>query len=207
MAPERLTGADFEKLICEQAEIYEKRGLACFGRYGVQASMRPKEGEIGIYEPMMIQSLPDFEGVGRGGLHIIFDAKVCSQASFPWAKYRSETRGARARQLKHMLRRARFGTKCFFLIHWNERQLAKKTVPAVTYLFPVQAGVLYWDRVESLEIRSLTQEDCFDWGTQVTWRASGRGKKLRPEFLSAMYYYHNYQSSPDEHASEMGLLE
>lgn len=189
MIPKNLTGKEFEKLIVEQSVIYEQTGVACIGRYGVQASVAPprnKPSGIGApatFETIMIQSLPDFEGSMMGGSHVIFDAKVCSQASFAWAKYRSETRGARARQLKHMIRRSRFGASCFFLIHWNERVLKNKVVPAAAYAFPVDYRMEYWDKVESMEVKSLTIEDCESMGRLVVWGKKSGGTKFRPMFL------------------------
>ncbi len=117
------------------------------------------------------------------GSHIIFDAKVCSQASFPWDKYRSITRGARARQLKHMLKRSRFGARCFFLFHWNERLLKTKSVSARTFVVPVRHDDDYWTKVEMAEIKSLTRDDCFSIGVEIPWEATDRGFKLRPNFL------------------------
>jgi penicillin-binding protein-related factor A (putative recombinase) len=180
---DRLTGSDFEKLIVEQNSIYEREKIACVGRYGVQSSMAPVQGQPGKFEPIQMQSLPDFEGSLADGKHIIFDAKVCSQASFPWAKYRSETRGARARQLKHMLRRSMFGAKCFFLMHWNSRELSKKVIPAATFIIPVHHRMEYWSLVESMEVRSLTLGDCEEHGLQVHWTTSVRGSKHRPDYL------------------------
>jgi penicillin-binding protein-related factor A (putative recombinase) len=183
--PSQLTGKEFEKLVVEQAAIYEEKGIACIGRYGVQANMAPKKIPDGgrQFETVMIQSLPDFEGIRMGGSHITFDAKVCSAASFAWAKYRSETRGARSRQLRHMLKRSRFGADCYFLIHWNERVLKAKTIPAATYAFPVDYRMEYWDKVESMEVKSLTQEDCQSLGRLVEWNKTDRGTKFRPLFL------------------------
>lgn len=187
MSQARLTGAEFEKLVVEQNAIYEKEGAACFGRYGVQSSMAPSKTAPGKFETIQMQSLPDFEGSTKAGYHMIFDAKVCSAASFAWAKYRSETRGARARQLKHMLRRSRFGATCFFLIHWNERALQKSVIPARTFIMPVNHMSEYWDKVESLEVKSLTPSDCEEHGHEVQWVFSGsRGTKLRPDYLKTV---------------------
>lgn len=180
---DRLTGSDFEKLVVEQNAIYERERIACIGRYGVQSAMAPVQGQPGRFESIQMQSLPDFEGSFWDGKHIIFDTKVCSQASFPWAKYRTETRGARSRQLKHMLRRSMFGARCFFLMHWNARELSKKVIPAATYILPVHHRMEYWSQVESLEVRSLTLSDCEEHGLPVRWTTNGRGTKERPDYL------------------------
>lgn len=195
MVPSKLIGVEFEKLILEQCDWYEERKVAAVGRYGVQATVRPASTSQTGFETQLMQSLPDFEGMylcldseneaaGRCFNHMIFDAKVCSAASFPWNKYRAETRGPRSRQLRHMLKRSRFGTKCFFLIHWNKRQLSKKTIPAQTFIFPVDYRDDYWDKVEGLEIKSLTLADCEERGREVEWVLnSNRSWKYRPDFL------------------------
>ncbi|AMV35737.1 hypothetical protein VN12_26830 [Pirellula sp. SH-Sr6A] len=195
MVPSKLTSKEFEQLVLDQSAWYEEIKFAVIGRYGVQATVRPSHTTPGAMETQLIQSLPDFEGMYRclegesKGLphtfrHVIFDAKVCSSASFPWNKYRAETRGPRARQLKHMLRRSRFGATCFFLFHWNERSLAKRTVPARTFIFPVSDQDDYWDRVESLEVKSLTLSDCEEKGVEVDWVLNSKqSRKYRPDFL------------------------
>lgn len=179
----------------DQSAWYEEIKFAVIGRYGVQATVRPSHTTPGAMETQLMQSLPDFEGMCRchdaereGAMnafnHVIFDAKVCSAASFPWNKYRSETRGPRSRQLKHMLRRSRFGARCFFLFHWNERSLAKRIIPARTFVFPVSYLDDYWDRVESLEVKSLSLSDCEEKGVEVEWVLNNKqSRKYRPDFL------------------------
>lgn len=185
MTPAHLSGAEFEKLVVEQIAVYEKMQAAAIGRYGVQSSQRPSTTRPGEWETIMIQSLPDFEGTTADGYHVIFDAKSVTAASFPWNKYRSETRGPRSRQLRHMLKRARFGASCFFLFHWNQRELVKRTVPAETIILPVRHDDEYWHKVESLEVKSLTLEDCRENGVTVPWTVADGGRKFRPDFLSA----------------------
>ena len=179
MIPKSLKGSEFETLIVEQNAIYEDAGIACIGRYGVQAA-RMKD------EWIIQSSLPDFEGPLAEGLHITFDAKVCSQASFSWSPYRSMTRGAKSRQLKHMIRRSRFKAKCFFLFHWNERVMKTKTVPAATFVLPVLHNFDYWDKVESGEIGSINIDDCNRIGIEVEWTKRDRGTKYRPDYLTSL---------------------
>lgn len=137
-------------------------------------------------EWVIMPSLPDFEGVLHTGNQIIFDCKVCSQASFPFDKYRSETRGARSRQLRHMLKRSRFGAKCYFLMHWNERNLVKKTIPATTVMVPVMHDFDFWHHVESGEIKSMNRDDSLTIGVEVHWIANDGRRKLRPDFLGVV---------------------
>lgn len=179
MTPKSIKGSELEVLIAEQNAIYEDAGMACIGRYGVQAA-RMKE------EWIIQSSLPDFEGPLAGGHHIVFDSKVCSQASFSWAPYRSATRGAKARQLKHMIRRSRFKAKCFFLFHWNERVMKTKTIPAATFVLPVIHDFDYWDRVESGEVGSINIDDCNRLGIEVEWTKRDRGTKYRPDYLTSL---------------------
>jgi penicillin-binding protein-related factor A (putative recombinase) len=182
---QHLTGAEFEALIVEQNQAYEKERIACIGRYGVIAN-HIMNRETGKMEIIPLASLPDFEGVVKGGQHIVFDAKVCSAASFSWARYRSETRGARARQLKHMLRRSRFGAMCGFLMHWNGRSLKTKTVDAKTYFIPVHAEQEYWSQVDCGQVKSLTLDGCDIIGKVVEWTVRGASRKPRPDFLDTI---------------------
>ena len=175
-----MTGAKFESLIVERNREYEKLGVACIGRYGVQAARTKNEWVI-------LQSLPDFEGSLSTGRQVIFDAKVCGQASFPLDKYRSETGGSRSRQLRHMLKRSRFGAACFFLIHWSQRVLKRGIIQAITYRFPVHLDHPFWLAFNAGETKSLNREDCENYGTEIHWNClSARGKKPRPDFLQGL---------------------
>lgn len=184
-----MTGKELEKLIVEINGIYREMGIASVGRYGVQASIMAGD-RPGEMKTVVMQSLPDFEGdcvlnpLFRQ--HLIFDAKVCGQASFVLSKYRTETKGSRSRQLRHMLDRSRFGADCFFLIHWTERQLKTKHEPAITYRFPVLEND-FWTQFERGEIKVLTRADCAEYGTEVHWRTAGdRGTKPRPDYLDVL---------------------
>jgi len=174
-----MKGSAFEKLIVERNAEYKSQKLACIGRYGVQAA-RMKDDWI------IMSSLPDFEGTLQGGRQIIFDAKVCSQASMPLDQYRWETRAARARQLRHMYERSAFGAVCFFLIHWPARQLKTKSEPAITFRFPVSVYSAFWLSFEAGEVRTLSRNDCENHGVVVSWNAFGRGTKPRPDFLESI---------------------
>lgn len=181
--PIKLTGSDLEKLVVEQCAKYEAARLASIGRYGVQSVNTGKE-------VIVLQSLPDFEGdIAPNGRHVIFDCKACSQASFDWSKYRAETKGARARQLKHMRKRSRYGALCFFLIHWNERALKAKTIPAQTYALRVDDADEYWDQVDGGFTKSLTLADCERMGVWVPWVVPERCRKPLPDFLNAVRWW------------------
>lgn len=186
MTPSTLTGRDFEAVVVEQNDIYERNLQASIGRYGVQATFS-KSPITGKLENIIHRSLPDFEGTMLRGTHIIFDCKVCSAASFSWTDYRATTKGSKARQLNHMIRRSRFGAFTFFLMHWNERVLQKKVVPAETWIFPVNAEDDYWHRVQFGEVKSMNLEDCRGRGSRVHWVLNGaRGSKYRPDYLDTV---------------------
>ena len=177
MIPKALTGSDFEEHTFTALARLEKLEIGTFGRYGVQAVRTKSEWQI-------MQSLPDIEGIIAGRQHI-FDCKVCTASSFSWAKYRDETGGSKARQLRHMRKRSRFGAVCGFLMHWNERVLVTKTEPAITFWFPVQHDSPYWGHVDSGEIKSLTREECRSMGVEIPWQIHGQDRthKLALEWL------------------------
>lgn len=176
---ESLTGSELEKLVVERGLEYRKAKQAHISRCGVQAVRTKDEWQV-------IPSLPDFEGVDWVGHQFIFDCKVCSQASFDLSKYRSDVKGARSRQLKHMLERAEFGVRCCFLLHWNERAGKTFRLPAETFAFPISGRMEFWQAFERGEVRSITREDCAELGIRVEWSTLGAGRKPRPGFLAAI---------------------
>lgn len=173
-------GKSFESVCLEVSRIVEANGQATFGRYGVQASMID-----GQWSP--VASLPDCEGITAiDARQFVFDAKVCSAASFPLAKY-TERRSNQKRQLDHMLKRADFGATCFFLIHFNARHLKTKSEPTETFAFPVYLEHHLWQSFERREIMSISRSDCADYGVRVDWIChSDRGTKLRPDIIGAV---------------------
>lgn len=175
----RLTGTEFEKLVVERCLEYRRDRLAHISRCGVQA-VRTKDGW------QVIPSLPDFEGVDSSGRQFIFDCKVCSQPSFDLSKYRSEIKGARSRQLRHMLERAAFSCQCFFLLHWNARNGKTFSLPAETFVFPVSFSSEFWQSFERGETRSITRDDCVACGSRCEWNTRAAGRKPRPDFLAAV---------------------
>lgn len=176
---DNLTGKEFENLIIEQSAAYRKRGIADIERCGVQA-VRMKDGWN------IIKSKPDFEGVFHGGNQFIFDAKVCSQASFDLGKYREVgmAHGARSRQLRYMLKRSQFGATCFFLIHWNKREMKRSKRDAATFVFFVSHDIPFWEEFLKGNVKAIRYEDCMFGGVEIPWTPSFRGTKYRPNFLS-----------------------
>ncbi|MBL8815230.1 MAG: Holliday junction resolvase RecU [Planctomyces sp.] len=176
---DQLKGKDLERLVVELSSEYKRRKLAHITRCGVQAVRMKEDWQV-------IQSLPDFEGLLRDGRQLIFDCKVCSQASFDLTKYRSETKGARARQLRHLLDRSEFGAICFFLLHWNQRTGKTFTQEAATFVFPVIEGSDFWESFRSGETRNINRKDCETYGDRVRWQSSERGRKERPDFVATI---------------------
>ncbi len=131
---ESLTGSELEKLVVERGLEYRKAKQAHISRCGVQAVRTKDEWH--------------FEGVDWVGHQFIFDCKVCSQASFDLSKYRSDVKGARSRQLKHMLERAEFGVRCCFLLHWNERAGKTFKLLSETFAFPISGRMEFWQAFE-----------------------------------------------------------
>ena len=178
--PPSLTGSEFQSQLAELSEVYTKKLLATWSTSGVQATRTANEW-------LVIPSKPDFEGVIANGPPLKFDTKVCSAASFAWAPYRRETGGSKARQLKYMLHRSKFGEICFFLIHWNARELKKVKQPAETHIIPVVASDDYWEKVDAAEIRTLSREDGRARGVVVEWAPFPI--KPRPILLPAIFKF------------------
>lgn len=175
MIPTKLTGKGFEKLISKEAARLLKQDVADIGKYGVQCT------HLGD-KVIPMASLPDFEGVVRCiDKQVIFDAKVCSQSSFSLNPY-TENKN-KAKQIKHMLKRSRFGCRCGLLMHWNERVLKTRTDHPITYWFPVEAG-FFWRTFASGEKKSITREDCSMYGFQVYWHKPGRTKTAVPDIYN-----------------------
>lgn len=209
----RSAGKDFEAVCIYRMECEEERGLATMSRYGVQASYTYAGNRGGstdlnliantsgvaigtvkqlfsyfgngeqsngmVWQPM--QSLPDFEGVLMGGQQFCFDAKVCSQASFPLAESTMKER-----QLKHLKKRARFGAVCFFLIHFNARQLTTKNTIARTIAFPVKPDHPFWEMYERGEVKRINEQDAELYGIRVEWNVAAGKRKLSPDIFTAI---------------------
>lgn len=173
------SGKNFEKILMERMNDEEDACLATMGRYGVQAS-HTANGLIAM------RSLPDFEGVISGGHQFIFDAKVASGPSFDLGPYRDSTKGAKARQLRHMLLRSGFGVICGFVIHWNSRPHMKVPEDAKTYWVLIDGKMRFWQSFLRGEQKSISRSDCDDIGYRVSWTLRKGQRKPRPDLLSAI---------------------
>jgi len=177
---EQLKGKDFEALIKQRCDQLRLAGLASIGRYGVQAARRKDDWVI-------LRSLPDFEGVSRDGRQVVFDAKVCSAASFCLTEYMPKTNGAKSRQLSHMLERSRYNSRCFFLIHWNPRELQSRHDAPKTYAFPIKYGHPFWDSFDSGEVKAIRRLDCETYAQEIGWTLlNATDRKYRPDLMSAI---------------------
>jgi penicillin-binding protein-related factor A (putative recombinase) len=169
----QFTGEQFQDLIMPRIAQMKRDREAAIDRPGVHATVIQRY-EDGTSLARIIPSLPDFQGVyGRPQRETIFDVKVCGTASFPLNKYRIEERKARSRQLKHMYERASFGSVCFFLIHWNARELKKKTEPAVTYAFPIQPDHPFWVASDVGSEKSIKRSHCEAIAKSTAWKCHG----------------------------------
>jgi penicillin-binding protein-related factor A (putative recombinase) len=177
----QVTGKEFEELIIYRARMDEASGLYVMGRYGVMATFR--DGE---WHP--ITSLPDFEGIQPGGHQFIFDAKVCSQASYDLSHTASKSF---THQYKALRRRDKFGALCFLLIHFNERVLKTKVELGLTILFPITDNE-FWNAYDRSEQKSLSRNEAIMYGIKVSWNtATARSKRLTPDLLAAIKEYQN----------------
>lgn len=206
-----LKGKELEELCIYRMQCEETAGLATMSRYGVQGNYTyaghnrtpnyadvaltvgvdtekvknifqyfgPEKQNQMVWQPM--QSLPDFEGILMGGIQFCFDAKVCSQASFALAESTMKER-----QLKHLKKRARFGAVCFFLIHFNARQLATKSTIARTIAFPVRPDYPFWEMHERGEVKRISEQDAELYGIRVEWNVAAGKRKASPDLITAI---------------------
>lgn len=178
---EKLTGKALEGVIMLDRDYWDRQATAPYtlGRYGVQGAMFGDE-----FRPM--RSLPDFEGVYADGRQFIFDGKVCSGASFRLDKFDPDRPSTTQRQLSHMLKRSRFSVVCFFLVHFNFRELRTKTDPPATIAIPVGANVPVWRGYLRGEVRGISRAQAADYGIEIPWWAPPRAKKPRVNLSVAL---------------------
>jgi len=178
----RLKAKEFEEHCLERMRFEEGRGRGTMSRYGVMAWIEVQSTGV-TWNPQ--KSLPDFEGVLPPlGRQFICDCKVCSKSHVKLADdHVSEL------QVRHMLRRSRFGVVCFLLIHWNERVLVTKSDPAETFAFPVYDQHPFWLAFLADEgKRTINREDCRRYGVPVDWNlATERSRIPRPDILAAVW--------------------
>ena len=175
MVPPSLKGKEFETLILEAARREEASGGLTLSRYGVQGVTF---GDKTILGP----SLPDFEGVLAGGRQIIIEAKACKT---PGLELRDKN--FKDRQYSHMAKRAEFGSLCFLLIHFAERQLVTKRDPGMTVAVPVNARHPFWMLYETGERRTLSREEALTIGQAVPWIVPKGCRKPLPDLLSFLW--------------------
>jgi penicillin-binding protein-related factor A (putative recombinase) len=171
MVPASLKGKQFEAAIMAAGERLESAGVLTLGRYGVQ-------GVTFGGKTILVPSLPDFEGVLRGGSQFIIEAKCCQDAALALHDDKFK-----ARQYSHMARRARFGAKCFLLIHFAERRLKTKTDPGMTVAVPVDESMPFWELYENGFRKSLTRDDALEYGQIVPWVIPPRCRKALPDLM------------------------
>jgi penicillin-binding protein-related factor A (putative recombinase) len=165
LPPKKLGGKDFEDLLLE-ASVRAKDQLT-MSRYGTE--VRWINGE-----QKAVKSLPDFEGVFDTGRQFIWEAKACSDASYSFGDSFHD------RQYKHMKKRAPYGVICELVIHFNERVLAKSTVPAVTIAVRVDPTMLLWRDFEAKRVKSINPEVAMANGRILPWTVPPRCQKALP---------------------------
>ena len=185
--PPKLSGKDFEELILDAGARSEKLEIFCIDRYGVEVSFF--QGK-----PQAIPSKPDFEGTRADGRHFVIEAKVNSQATFQMSPEK-----IKPRQIKFMLKRSRFGSKCFLLIHWNERILVKSHDPAFTVAIPVNGEDPRWQKYvddyakakrekKPMEIQPrISREEAVGIGTLIKWVIPDGCRKATPMLIPIIY--------------------
>lgn len=181
MIPLKILGTEFERIVNVRLQKYKAAGLADIRRSGVQATMLPS----GQWQ--VIPSRPDFEGLFRGPVPIVFDCKVCSLASMDLSPYRDATKGSRRLQLNYMFDKSRFGARCFFLVHWNARVLKTKEEGSVTYAMPVSPDMEFWKGFIAGEVCALRRSDCEEHGVHVPWTRFGElDRSYQPDIRAVL---------------------
>lgn len=176
-APPRLTGAQFEELVLFRGRQMNEAGQWDMGRYGVQVSMMA--GPDGKLVTQPLKSLPDFEAaIPPLGRQVIFEAKVCSGASYPI----SAENERKSRQLRHLCNRARMGCLCYLLVHFNERALKRKVEEPFTVALPIDPDSELLQDVFRGGTKTLSRSEAMLYGRPIPWTTFGaRGRKQTPD--------------------------
>lgn len=197
----KLSGKEFEAIVKERGELEHKNGAAIWKKNGRTARM---SGAPGTGQMSAVPAYVDFSGtvplqcftptgdVDAGGaltfdeetvgLAIHFDCKVCSQASLSLQSDHFSNK-----QKRQLLDHASYGAVCFLLIHFNARELATKSDPAVTVAMPLHPDHTFWRDVLDDRIATLSRATAFEYGVVVKWDAPGRTLKERPDVLAAVH--------------------
>lgn len=176
-----MTGKEFEELCVFRMNHERRRGRGLMRRCGVQGGWRldPSTGTR-KFEPS--SSPPDFEGVEPDARQFMFDAKVCSLAS-----YSIDNAGSKRRwQIPILLERSEFNVATFLLIHLPERVLKTKTDPIRTVAFPIHVRHPFWINYLDSEIKSISRAAFDEYGIEVEWSTMPGGKKPTPDILAAV---------------------
>lgn len=185
MTPPKLAAKEFEELLLAAAKRVEELGIT-MSRYGVMATLQD-----GKWTPL--ESLPDFEGVFRGGQQFIIEAKVNSQASFPLEK-----KSLKPRQVAHMLTRAKFGVPCWLVLHWNERILVNRHDPGETIAIPIDDFDPRWrafvdayaearrTKSDPKPQGSISRVEASRIGTRIEWVCPKGSRKFLPDLAGLL---------------------
>jgi penicillin-binding protein-related factor A (putative recombinase) len=174
-----LKGKELEELVLWRTRTADDpAGLYTLGRYGVMSNFIK-----GTWTP--VKSLPDFEGVLPGGRQFIFEAKVCSQASYDLT---GGTSKSFAHQYAHLRKRASWGALCFILLHFNPRQLKKEAVPGCTVLFPV-GDTEFWQAYDARQQKNITRKAAEMYGIVVPWNIAPGKRTIAPDLGAALLEY------------------
>ncbi len=76
---------------------------------------------------------------------------------------------ASERQVRHLLDRARYNVICFFLVHFNARELKRSSEPAVTCAIPVHPDFELWRQLLTSEKRSISRTEAEMYGYPIEW--------------------------------------
>lgn len=176
MTPENIDGKLFQQLIIHRYRKVNESGKWHADQYGVRSSaMRGPTGDL-VWQPY--KSLPDFEAaVAPYGRQVIFDAKVCSQASFPIGGEATRKK----KQFQHLVERSRVGALCYLLIHFNKRVLKTRVDEAFTVLLPVKGNEDIFLPAMDGATMNLNRSEAMLRGELVPWNAYGRGRKVTPD--------------------------
>lgn len=174
MTPQsKLPWKEFERLLLLAGARLEAEGVLSIGKYGVKVA-----GIIDGKPQRVIPSLPDLEGAwAPHGRQVIIEAKVTASASLSLLASSAKVTST---QIRHLIRRSRVGVGCWLVVHWNARELVRRTIPAVTTAIPVRWDDR-WQAIDRNEIKSISQETALQIGISLPWVAEGRAKVLVPD--------------------------
>jgi penicillin-binding protein-related factor A (putative recombinase) len=137
--------------------------------------------------------LPDYEGLLAGvteitkayrGVQFVFDCKVSSQAALELPDINMSSKSI-VHQIKHLLKRQRYGALSFLLIHFNERKLATKTDKEMTVIFPVCDNA-FWKSYLASEQKKISRSEAKLYGIEVAWDLAENKRTESPNLYAAL---------------------